>query len=192
MILRSGFGQTSIGSSRWRIRLRPTQSEPLASPRGHSPGAGVEQQHRGGQRAGGQHHHLGLQRQHVGAMLGDHLLHLGAVGLQAQHPAFGQQVGAVLGDGGQHAVAGGVVFARLVAEIGLAGGAALGVIAGHRQVVGVQSAPGQVVDQRLVVRRERRRRRAGRPSAASGRRGSGAPRTPSSFSASAYQGLIWS
>ena len=90
-------------------------------------------------------------------MLADHLPDLGAVGLEAHDPAFGQQVGAVLGNGGQHAVAAGVVFARLVAEIGLAGGTAVGVIAGHRQVVGVQSATCQIVDQRLVVRRKRRR-----------------------------------
>ena len=55
--------------------------------------AGIEQQHRGGQRAGGQHHHLGLQRQHAGAMLADHLPDLGAVRLEAHHPTFGQQAG---------------------------------------------------------------------------------------------------
>ena len=92
----------------------------------------------------------------LGAMLADHLPDLGAVGLQAHHPTFGQQVGAVLGNGGQHAIAAGVVFARLGAEIGLTGGTTLGVVTGHRQVIGMQSATCQMVDQRLVVWRKRR------------------------------------
>ena len=63
----------------------------------------------------------------------------------------------MLGNGGQDAVAGGVVFARLLAQIGLTGGTVVGVITGHRQVVGMQSATYQIVDQRLVLGRKRRR-----------------------------------
>ena len=85
-------------------------------------------------------------------MLADHLCDLGAVGLKPQHPALCQQLRAVLGNGGQHTVASGVVFARTRAEVGLTGGAVVGVITRHRQVVGMQSAPGQVVDQWLVIR----------------------------------------
>ena len=47
----------------------------------------------------------------------------------------------------------------LRAEIGLTGRTTVGVFTGHRQVIGMQSATCQIVDQRLVVRRKRRRRR---------------------------------
>ena len=90
-------------------------------------------------------------------MLADHLPDLGSVGFYAQDPTFVQQVGTVLGNGRQNAIAAGVVFARLLAQVGLAGDTPVGVIAGHRQVVGMQAAPGQIVDQRLVVGRERGR-----------------------------------
>ena len=70
-------------------------------------------------------------------MFADHLLNSGAIGLQAHHLALGEQVGTMLGEGRQHAVASSLTFAGLRAQKGLARLASLGVIAGHRQVIRV-------------------------------------------------------
>ena len=159
MVLWPGCGQISIGSSRWRIKLRPTQSEPLANPRGQSPERELSNSTGVTSAPAASTTTLALR-----ASMSERRWQItcrtwvrSASRRTTRHSASRWAPCSVTA--GSTPLRAASFLHDCGAEVGLTGGTVVGVITGHRQVIGMQSATCQIVDQRLVVRRKRRCRR---------------------------------